>query len=265
VHHAPLTLTARSALTLPVEIDGRTFTFQLDTGASETVIKRSTWQLLGLPSGTLTETRGAGGTIIDGAELVPLPELRIGDASVRDLTVGVMSFEELGDLDGIDGVLGQDVLRRYITEVDVPRGRFTLHARASRAWLDDELVAIPYVDALGLIRIDGELDGLALAAIFDLGAAATIANHRAAPHAVAGRGAAALGADGQPLVMATARRRSLAIGDLTFAAADLFVSDLPVFDVFGLAELPAVILGMDLLGSRRMVIDPDERLLYISR
>lgn len=38
---APLTLTAQSALTLPVEIHGQSFVFQLDTGASETTITRA--------------------------------------------------------------------------------------------------------------------------------------------------------------------------------------------------------------------------------
>jgi hypothetical protein len=264
MHAVPLTLTARRALTLPVVIDGAAFTFQLDTGASQTVIARATWQALGLPPGEATETQGAGGSV-GGGELVPLAELCIGDARVRELIVGVLDFAELGDrLRGIDGVLGQDVLRRYVTEVDVPSNRFALHARGSTAWRTDNLVAIPYVDALGLIRIAGALDGLPLAAIFDLGAAATIANHRAAPHAIAARSAPVLGADGSLLATATARGRTLAFGDLAFAARDLLVVDLPVFELFGLADEPAVLLGMDLLAPHRIAIDPDACCVYIA-
>jgi hypothetical protein len=43
------------------------------------------------------------------------------------------------------------------------------------------------------------------------------------------------------------------------------VADLPVFTELHLADQPAVILGMDLLGSRRLVIDPDAKRVYISR
>src|SRR5262245_61948237 len=106
----PLTLTDKAALTVPVVIAGHTFTFQLDSGASETAITQTTWRTLGLPHGAPQETKGAGGTVA-GTEVVPLRELRVGGAVVRDLAVGVMNLEEVAPDEHIDGILGQDVLR----------------------------------------------------------------------------------------------------------------------------------------------------------
>ena len=167
--------------------------------------------------------------------------------------------------EAIDGILGQDVLGRYITEVDVPRHKLVLHPPAATAWRTPELVAIPYTETLGLIRLAGALDGTPIAAILDLGAAATIANTRAAPGAAALPGASGVGADGAALAMAQVRGRALTIGDVAFGARDLYVSDLPVFADFGLAEQAAVILGMDVLASRRLVIDPGAKRVYIAR
>src|SRR5512138_2257248 len=115
----PLVFTDKAAITVPVEIDGHRFTFQLDTGASETAITRATWTALKLPHGARADAHGAGGSVGE-TEVVPLRELRVGGAVVRDLNVSVMALAEVGAEEGLDGILGQDVLGQYITEVDVP-------------------------------------------------------------------------------------------------------------------------------------------------
>jgi aspartyl protease len=261
---APLVLTDKAALTVPVEIDGHRFTFQLDTGASETAITQATWKTLGLPHGEAAESHGAGGAIA-GTEVVPLRELRVGGEAVRDLRVSVMALDEVGAEEKLDGILGQDVLGRFVTEVDIPGRTLVLHPAGSTAWRTPELIGVDYTEAMGLIRLGGALDGRPIAAILDLGAGATIANRRAAPEAVAVEGAAALGADGAALQMASAKTTKLAIGEVAFGVPQVFVSDLPVFGVLGLADEPAIILGMDLLASRRVVIDRQAKRVYISR
>ena len=47
--------------------------------------------------------------------------------------------------------------------------------------------------------------------------------------------------------------------------APVLVSDLPVFEVFGVADRPAVILGMDWLESARMIVDfPARKVWFVA-
>ena len=189
----PLTVSANRQIFVPVVVNGQRLTFQLDTGASASVLTTATWKKLGLPHGASEQAAGAGGQF--DSETVKVSDLRVGERELHDMQIAVM---DLGTVPGIDGVLGQDVLAHYIADIDLPHHQLVLRDRTAKGWRTPDLIALPYTLAPGgLIRIAATLGGRPLTAIVDLGAGATVANLRAAPNGEAA--ATASGADGQAL------------------------------------------------------------------
>ena len=259
----PLTIRVSRAVTVPVVVDGTRLVFQLDTGASSSVITPATRDRLHLARGKAIATAGAGGAV-DSAEAVVLHDTRIGDRRISDLEVAVVDLGGATGEPSIDGILGQDVLARFIAEIDLGAGSLVLHPRDSTAWRTHELAAIPFTLDEGLIRVDATLDGVTLPAIIDLGATATIASPKAAPGGTAASGAA-VGADGRPTAIGTLAPAHLQLGSVDLGDGSVVVSDLPVFGELHLADQAALILGMDRLYDARIVIDPGAKLIYISR
>jgi hypothetical protein len=54
------------------------------------------------------------------------------------------------------------------------------------------------------------------------------------------------------------------LGDRVLADAPVLVADLPVFEAFGVADKPAIILGLDWLEQTRMVIDFPARRVWFA-
>jgi len=259
----PLTIRASRAVTMPVVVDGTPFVFQLDTGASNSVITPATRDRLHLAHGKAVATSGAGGAV-DSAEAVVLHDMHVGDRQISNLEVAVVDLGGATGESSIDGILGQDVLARFIAEIDLGAGSLVLHPRDSTAWRTGELAAVPFTLDEGLIRVEAKLDGVTLPAILDLGATATIASPKAAPAGTAASGSA-IGADGRPSAIAMLAPAHLELGSVDLGDGSVVVSDLPVFGELHLADQPALILGIDRLDDARIVIDPGARLVYISR
>jgi predicted aspartyl protease len=259
----PITITAQREVLVPVVVAGHSFMFQLDTGASASAITPATRDRLGLPHGTHADTIGAGGAV--DAEEVTVHRVRVGDREIDQLRVGVMAIDSLPGKATVDGVLGRDVLTPYIAEIDLAARRLVLHARDATAWRTPDLVAIPFTDDEGLIRIDARLGASDVAAIVDLGASATVANPRAGETGGDAAHGHAYGADGHAIEARVLPATTIQLGGLALAAPSVVVADLPVFETLHLADRPAVILGMDVLGARRLVIDAAATRLYVSR
>lgn len=111
--------------TLP---DGSHGLFLVDTGADVNVLSVEAAERLGvdldpgryLLSGLSGRTEAAGAT---------LSTLQLGDATLADLefAVGVRGVAKRAGFMPLDGILGMDVWRRFIMEIDYPRDRLTLH------------------------------------------------------------------------------------------------------------------------------------------
>jgi predicted aspartyl protease len=262
---APIVVSPYRELLVPAVIDGRQLTLMIDTGASTTTLTpRACNRLLlnyyGLPG------RGDGITgPIDDITLVKVGFLQIADHVVHQPYAAVVEMAAASR--SIDGVLGMDVLGDYTTEVDLSRRQLILHPRSSTAWLTPDLIAFSYHRLRGgQLWIDASIDGRPVAAIIDLGANLSFANVRATPDreeaALVVR--AVVGADRHIAQFAAMRDVPIVVGPLDLMARVLLIADLPIFDVVGLSDRPAMILGADLLRDRRLVIAPDEQRLYVS-
>jgi predicted aspartyl protease len=257
----PIAIGPERELLVSVVINGEPVTLQLDTGASTTTLTPRARERLHLNGGVPVRGHGAGGPL-EHVELVLLYTTEVCDHLVRYLPAAIV------DLDNADGVLGMDVLGLYITEIDLAHHQLRLHKSWDTTWRTPDLEPVHYEPlGGGQIRIEVVVEGRPVTAIVDLGANTSFANRRAAPdrEEASSMMTATVGADGHPATFATMHDVSVGIGDQTFVASALLVGDLPIFRKLGVADRPAMILGADALGERRLVIDPIGHQLYVSR
>jgi len=167
----------------------------------------------------------------------------------------------------IDGVLGMDLLGRYATEIDLDRKQLSLHRKHDDAWRSGDLVGIAYAQTdSGQILVDVMLDGRPVRAILDVGANRSFASPAAAP---AGTDVTrviteAVGADGNSAAFRAMQQVPMTVGGIAMIVPSLLVAELPIFQRL-VGAGPAMILGADVLEGRRIVIDPEDQRVYLSR
>ncbi|HYC06160.1 MAG TPA: retropepsin-like aspartic protease [Azospirillaceae bacterium] len=171
------------------------------------------------------------------------------------------------------GILGADVLSRYTVEVDLAGGRLVLHAPGrppapnGAAWAEAALTLVPSRVPV----VQPRIGAIPVTAIIDTGARRTTINWTAAMAlglAPTVRNAPpAPGGQADPLAPSLPKRQenrasavaysflTLTLGTAQWKNVTLTIADLPIFKELGLEEQPAAVIGMDLLGARRFVID----------
>ena len=267
----PLEVTSTGHPATRVRIDGLgEHLFVVDTGASASAVYDHARKRLGLKPvpGAGVQMHGAGGS--QRIERYRLPALSVAGVSTAPLLVGGLPAG-IRHGDEVMGVVGRDVFGRHLVEIDLPGGRLGLHAPehapgSPRGW---DVVPMRLMPGTGFVMLEVMLEGRAVTAVLDTGARRTFINWRAARQAGIKPGAARLergtatgGATAHRFSYDTTAFESLRVGTTHFDAPAVSIADLPVFAPMGMAAAPAMILGIDVLGSRRFVVDyPGRRLL----
>jgi predicted aspartyl protease len=115
-------------LFVPVRVgSSEVLSFILDTGASATVFDRTVAERLGLDLHASEDARTGGGSV-QTASATGIA-LSIGNASLPDLTIVAIDLSGLQAGLGrpVDGILGYDIFRRYVVEIDYVANRVRLH------------------------------------------------------------------------------------------------------------------------------------------
>lgn len=191
------------------------------------------------------------------------------------VTAAVASFpEERIDKDwSLKGMLGYQALQNYDADVDFPRGKLRLWrpgegaAVAKKAGLADvEAVVLPDFAILG-VRVMQSAGGAAAAlGVVDTGAGFSAITPSAAAFlkVQAGRQAVTVvGVDGRPLQMPLTSEVTLPLGGqalptggwetaVSLKTSSAALGELPALKIFANGK-PAVLLGLDVLGTRRLV------------
>jgi len=246
--------------------------FVVDTGASESAVyaHARTRMKLATEPGSEIEMHGAGGS--QTVQRYRLPRLSVAGVDADRLLVsglprGIQHGED------VMGVLGRDVFGGYLVEFDLASDRLGLHRpgempRSARGWNEVPIHLMPQV---GLVMVDVMLGGAKVTAVLDTGARQTFMNWRAARAAGVSKGEGsdkaktAGGATGHAVRYSLRTFDAIAIGATRFRPSALAISDLPVFVPIGMDQAPAMIVGLDLMGDRRFVIDYPGRRLLIER
>lgn len=262
----PIRLLPTGHMAATVRVNGEgPFEFIIDTAASVSAVFPNLRERLALAGGGTRAVSGASGT--QAFSVFRLERIEIDGRSARDVTA-------LG-LDGIPedrisaGIVGADLLSRFIAEFDLPGGQLRLHdpgTALAGIWRE-----VPFrLNGARFAVLDGQLDGRPVTMILDTGARRTIVNWQTAEAAGIARDAPDLVSD-EPVRGATNHRTaavkrdfaSLAAGPLRLSAESITIADLPVFAQLGLTGRPAMILGIDRLRHLRFAVDyPRRRLLF---
>lgn len=253
----------------PVTINGQgPFRLLLDTGASHTTVSPELASRLGLP---LTEEAALMLNGVTGAEEVPavtIARLQAGDLVLENVRTPVVRSSVM---EGVDGILGVAGLRHERIFVDFRKDRVVI-SRSRRNAAPADMLRIPAVNVPGgLLMVIARVGGVRVSAIIDTGGERTLGNP-ALRQALRMRKRLAEPSK-STLVFGTTTEVSsgevqsippITFGNATINQVDAVFGDFHIFKVWHLEETPALLIGMDVLGTvDQLIIDYRAREVYV--
>jgi len=244
-----------SRMTVPVSIAGRgPYEFVVDTGAQRTVVSRDLVGLLGLKRGKAVRvTAMTNAALVDTAMVPGLQMSKIAAASIEAPALDQANM-------GAPGMLGIDALQGRSVAIDFDRDEMVVRPsrKRPRAPAQPGEIVVTARNRFGqLIVTDAHYRGQRIAVVIDTGTPVTIANRAFAR--MLDRKPRQLGnvnlvsALGGMLTAAYIAVDRIEIGSVTFHDVPIAIDDAEPFRLFGLADQPALLLGMDTLRLFRTV------------
>jgi predicted aspartyl protease len=242
---------ADGRISAPVFVNGMgPFRFFVDTGANRSALSMRLAQRIGAVSGGEAEVHGVSGVRM--APMVRVNSIRSGAFEMRDRDLPILSDDLIEPADGILGVDGFNGLR---LEFD---NRFrTMNVRhSSRGWPTGYTMRADLKFGQ-LVSARGRIGDLQLPIVFDTGTDIGLANNalREALTAPSRRAASALTGSrltnaAQPIfVDNVVTIPKIALQDCVLNNAVAIVGDFHIFELWGLVEKPAMIIGMGVLNT----------------
>jgi hypothetical protein len=250
-------LTAREVetrLNVDVRVNGRgPYRFVVDSGADTSVVGLRIAHDLELPLGTPLILNGT--TARNVVDSVKVAELTIGASRVSDLELPALRESDVGG----DGLIGIDALSQQRLMMDFEQHKVRVEdARLPYRGNPGDIVVIAKRMQGQLILTHVRAGNVSLDAVIDTGSEVTIGNLALRDKLLGGRHAkfwtaAATGVTGVtvPIQMTTIPR--LQLGPVVFEYVPIAFADVPPFEMFGLLDEPALLLGTDLLEKFRRV------------
>ncbi len=238
-------------MTVPVSIGGRgPYGFIVDTGAERTVISRELADRLGLDAGRTAMVFSM--TEASRIETVVIPALEVGQRTIAEIHAPALARRDLG----AEGMLGVDSLRSQRVELDFQRQEMIVTAARrppDRPWPSDTILITARSRYGHLIITDAAFDGQRIVVIIDTGSQTSVANNalrrrlerRGRLHAL--RPIELLSVTGGRLAVEYGFARQVQLGGALIRNLPVAFADVPPFRQLGLADRPAILLGMDAL------------------
>jgi predicted aspartyl protease len=252
----------------PVYINGQgPFRLVVDTGASHSTVSPQLAQKLGLELTPESRITLNGVTGVAEVPAVRLDVIRAGDLVIQNAQAPVVWSSVMAGAEGILGVAG---LRRERIFVDFRNDRIVISRSRGSEDLSKYLKVRGRLVAGGLLEVDARIGDVRARAIIDTGAERTLGNlalrdalrKRNQPtQSTATRvyGTTADVSSGEQEVAPPILLGTAALSEVTVVYGDFHI-----FKVWGLEERPAVLIGMDVLGTvDALVIDFRRRELHL--
>ena len=273
----PLNVTA-GVITLPLEVNGITATFILDTGAQRSVVTEDSARRLGLERDPWigTTMRGVGGIArrpnADPRSLAlgGVPLVRRTVTQDTSLTVGILPRSRVGNRE-IDGLLGRDFLALFDLDIDVPGQRLSLYQVTGCAgrflpWRGGYFAVPVTLPVEYALVVPVTLDATPLRAMLDTGASASLVGATGIfrlglqPASLASDPVDAVGGLGPHAVeMHRHLFRSIRVGEHTTDAPAIWVA--PVHLTNPIVDM---LLGADWFAERRVWISFATKQLFVA-
>jgi predicted aspartyl protease len=235
------------------------FRFIVDTGASRSTVTPELVQKLGLhASADTVRLNGITGTAQVPA--VKILSLQAGDLRIENIDVPVVWAPLMA---GADGFLGAAGLTAERLLVDFAHNRVVISSASRRGSLADFMRIHGTRVEGGLITVAAVVAGVRVRAVIDTGSERSLGNlvlqsalsQRHHPGAVS-HTTNVYGATTDVVPGDAQTAPTIAIADLRIADVTLVYGDFNIFKVWNMEHEPALIIGMDVLGTvERMAID----------
>jgi predicted aspartyl protease len=244
------------------------FRFMLDTGANRTVLAESVLSRLdlALDSDKRIEVLGVSGEI--DAATAHIDHLDAGALHFADVQLPVLSGLVL---DGIDGILGMDGFEGKKVSADFVRDQFTIsQSLGRRADYAYSVIPLSFLSQR-LLMIDLWVGDVRTKAIIDTGGARTLGNtalfralHRGHGTDTSENKSDVVDATQSSLAAQPARVPMVQFGEMRIYDLDVNFGDFHVFEAWGIADRPAMLIGMDVLGTlAELTIDYRRKELHL--
>jgi hypothetical protein len=239
-------------MTVSALIDGKgPYRFLVDTGADRSVLAADVAQALGLLGGDDVVVQGISRAIPASTAL--LRSLKVGSIELSNIAVPVLSREWLG----ADGYLGLDILDRRRVTFDFRYQTLTIDRSNQIHGFEISRDLIVRVKGSNgrLTAYDCRVDDVPAAAFIDSGAQVTIGNsllfaelEKRGSTYVSDRIVPVTDVTGGTAPGRITSFSTIRLGAISFLSANLLISDLEVFKIWGLDDRPALFIGMNFLG-----------------
>lgn len=269
----PVSVQGKRAI-VSATVNGHSLRLMIDSGAAVNFLTPAAAAQAEVrlnPGPANVQSYGAGGRVA--VQMGTAKRLEMGNLSIPDI-----DFLVAGGLGpGVDGLIGQNILRVVDVEYDLPHHLMRLMKpkgceKASLAyWAGQKGIGLVELEplspqkphAVGVVHVNG----VSLRAMFDTGAETSVLNLAGAQHAavhVQGEGVTAagygMGVDGRPLATVIAPVSSFEVGGEQIRNTRLRVSSV---GVAGLDE-PDMLIGLDFFLSHRVLVANSQRRLYFT-
>jgi predicted aspartyl protease len=240
-------------IVIPVMINNQgPFQFMLDTGASRSVLAPHMMKRLGLTLLPADQAVSLSG--VTGQAIVPttaVKRLEAGALVMEDLQMPVVS----ATMNGLDGMLGVDGLENKRLTVDFGNDKVIIE-QSQNQHAGPDYMALPALFRYGrLLVIDAEVGRVKVKAVVDTGAdgsLGTVALRQALQRkqAEAGAGAARVeGVTADVLISDLAYAPLIRFRGIEIQGVKIAYGNFHVFDLWDLESQPALLVGMDILGT----------------
>jgi predicted aspartyl protease len=259
----PIEIAPTGHATVPVQGSFGVRHFVFDTGAEGSAVYEDFAGSAGVRAAGTETLQGQTGTA--DVAIVRLSELSLD--GVRKAPIDAVKLPLRADGVRLAGIVGLDLFGDRTVDFDLLRGRVALLPSGSRP---PGLTAKPVLatpTAGDLLTVPVTIGSVTATAVIDTGARKTRINWalgrllKLDPAKLA-KGDTVQGATNEAVETGATRISDVRLGDQRLADAPVLVADMPVFDAFGLAGRPAIILGLDWLKETRLVIDFPARLVW---
>lgn len=229
------------------------YRFMIDTGANRTVLAESLLPQLGIP---LDQQHRVAVLGISG-------EIRAATAHIGSLDTGALHFRDVQlpvlsglVLDGIDGILGMDGFAGMAMAADFMHDTFTISdSKRHRAPASYSVVPVRFLSQR-LLMIDAWVGRVRTKAIIDTGSTHTLGNpallaalERTSERSGAERDSSIVDATEASQAGRDGRVPAVRLGTATVSNLYVTFGDFHVFEAWGLNRGPALLVGMDVLGT----------------
>lgn len=240
-------------LTIGVMIEGKgPFKFVVDTGADRSVIAEDVAVALGLVRSSKVLVEGVVVTVP--AQTVKIKNIVFGPVSIDHLVVPVLPRSSLQ----ADGYLGLDAIDGYRVTFDFKNRALVVgaprHAQLL-SWQPPSELLINLQGKFGHLRaLNCRADGVRTTAFIDTGAQISVGNSRLfeslveqSPTYVKLESVPLTGITGGLMRGRITTVERIHVGAVTFETCNIVIADMQIFDLWGLADTPAILIGMNFL------------------